>query len=78
MAAPSRPPSGASHAVARRPIASARTPAASVATSWASIAATWNVDATRPSARSCDERLADGHLGDVVDGHRRIRDELLR
>ena len=52
MAAPSRPPSGASHDVARSPIASARIPAASVATSWASIAATLNVDATRPSARS--------------------------
>ena len=49
---PSTPPTGASHIVARRPIASARTPASSVATSWASIAATSNVDATRPSARS--------------------------
>ena len=52
IAAPTSPPSGASHAVARRPITSARTPAPSVATSWATTAATWNVDVTRPSARS--------------------------
>jgi hypothetical protein len=47
-----------------------------VATSWAIIAATWNVDdpTQRPVA---DERLRDRDLGDVVDGHRRVADELL-
>ena len=30
-----------------------------------------------PERAVVDERLADGHLGDVVDGHRRIGDELL-
>ena len=52
IAAATRPPTGASQAVARSPMTSARTPAAIVATSCASIAATLNVDVTRPSARS--------------------------
>ena len=52
IAAPTSPPSGASHDVARSPIASASSPAPIVATSCARTAATWNVDETRPSARS--------------------------
>ena len=77
IAAATRPPSGARAIVGRRPIASASSPAASVAASWAIADATWKVDETRPSARSRTSRLADRHLGDVVDGDGRVADELL-
>ena len=77
-AAPRSPPSGARNAIARkaddlgqearrrrsRPAGRPRP-------------ANRNVEVTRPSSRSVDERLAHGHLGDVVDGHGRVRDELL-
>ena len=52
IAAPSRPPSGASHDVARRPIDLGQHPGRERGDQLGEHAATWNVDETRPSARS--------------------------
>ena len=77
IAAPSSPPSGASHVVARSPIDLGQDPGASVADELGDHAATWKVDETRPSARSWTSVWRTDTSVDVVDGDRRVGHELL-
>ena len=71
------PPSGARKAVARRPMTSASRPAPSVASSWAATASDLERGGHASQLPVADERLADRHLGDVVDRCCRVGDELL-